>query len=185
MAINFPESLDTLTNPNSTDGLSNPSHSEQHRNANDAIEALQTKVGIDGSEDTNSLDYKIADIISQLSGLGNNTDTIQTLLGLEGNNDLVITGIENKTTIDSFAKTQFRTVRWVLQLSRGSDFLTEALDLVQDGTDFHLNEYEIASNTDNVLATVTLEENAGIINLCVTPTSTAVTARYYRTALKV
>lgn len=185
MAINFPESLDQLSNPNSTDSLSNPSHSEQHRNANDAIEALQTKVGIDGSNDINSLDYKITDILSQLNGLDNNTETIQLLLGLEGNNDVSISGIENKTVIDSFAKTQYRTVRWVLQLSRGSEFVSESLDLIQDGVDFHFNEYEISSNTESTLATITLEENSGIINLCVTPTSTAITARFYRTALKV
>ncbi len=100
-------------------------------------------------------------------------------------NDVSISGIENKTVIDSFSKTLYRTVRWVLQISRGTDFVAEALDLVQDGIDFHLQEYEISSNTSNVLATVTLEENSGIINLCVTPTSTAVTARFYRTALKV
>lgn len=185
MATNFPNNIDALTNPNSTDPLSNPSHSQQHINANDAIEALQTKVGINGSEDVNSLDYKIADIFSQLQDLGNSTDIVQTLLGLEGNNDVVVNGIENKTAIDSFSKTLYRTVRYVVQLSRGSEFVSEALDIVNDGTDLHVQEYEISSNTQNTLAVVTLEESSGIINLCVTPTSTAVTARFYRTALKI
>ena len=185
MATNFPNNIDALTNPNSTDPLSNPSHSQQHINANDAIEALQTKVGVNGSNDINSLDYKVTDILSQLDGLDNSTEAIQTLLGLEGNNDISISGIENKTTIDSFSKTLYRTVRWVLQISRGSEFVSEALDLVQDGTDFHIQEYEISSNTQNTLATITLEENSGIIDLCVTPTSSAVTTRFYRTALKI
>lgn len=52
MAINFPTSLDTLTNPTSTDTLDSPSHSQQHSDANDAIEALQVKVGIDASTPT-------------------------------------------------------------------------------------------------------------------------------------
>lgn len=185
LATNFPDNLDTLTNPASTDSLSNPSHSEQHRNANDAIEALQTKVGIDGSQDVNSLDYKVANILSEINGIANNTDVIRELLGLEGNNDAVITGIENKTVVDSFSKTQYRTVRWVIQFSRGSEFVSEALDLVQDGDDFHLLEYGVAANTDNTLATVNLEENSGIINLCVTPTGSEITVRFYRTALKV
>lgn len=72
-----------------------------------------------------------------------------------------------------------------MQISRGSEFVSEALDLVQDGTDFHIQEYEISSNTQNTLATITLEENSGIIDLCVTPTSSAVTTRFYRTALKI
>ena len=179
MAINFPNSLDQLSNPNATDSLSNPSHSEQHRNANDAIEALQSKVGADNSSVTTSFDYRIRQLESE-SG-----QEIADKLGLSGNNTLEVTGIENKTAIDSFSKTEYRTVRWVVQLSKGSEIVTEALDLIQDGTDFHLQEYEVSSNTNNVLADITLEENSGIISLCVTPTNTTVTARYYRTALKV
>ena len=62
MATNFPASLDSLTNPTSSDSLNSPSHSAQHANANDAIEALQAKVGVDGSADTNSLDFKVNNI---------------------------------------------------------------------------------------------------------------------------
>jgi hypothetical protein len=62
VATNFPTSLDSLANPSSGDALSSPSHSSQHSNANDAIEALQTKVGIDSSADTASLDYKVTQL---------------------------------------------------------------------------------------------------------------------------
>jgi hypothetical protein len=37
-------------------------HAGQHANANDAIEALEAKVGVNGSAVTSSLDYKIANI---------------------------------------------------------------------------------------------------------------------------
>jgi len=60
MATNFPTSLDSLTNPAAGDSLSSPSHSAQHANVNDAVEALQAKVGVDGSAVTGSLDYKVA-----------------------------------------------------------------------------------------------------------------------------
>jgi len=59
VATNFPSSLDTLTNPTSGDSLNSPSHSGQHADANDAIEALQAKVGVDSSAVTTSLDYKL------------------------------------------------------------------------------------------------------------------------------
>lgn len=59
MATNFPTSLDALTNPTSGQTLNSPSHSTQHANSNDAIEALQTKVGVDSSAITTSIDYKI------------------------------------------------------------------------------------------------------------------------------
>lgn len=41
MATNFPTSVDVLTNPVSNDSLNSPSHSTQHANANDAIEAVE------------------------------------------------------------------------------------------------------------------------------------------------
>jgi hypothetical protein len=60
MATGFPTSLDALTNPLSTDVLTSPSHADQHADANDAIEALQVKVGVTGSAVTTSLDYKVS-----------------------------------------------------------------------------------------------------------------------------
>jgi hypothetical protein len=42
--------------------LNSPSHSAQHANSNDAIEALQAKVGADSSAVTSSLDYKVAQL---------------------------------------------------------------------------------------------------------------------------
>jgi len=46
MAINYPTSLDTFTNPLSTDLLTSPDHATQHANINDAVEALEAKVAI-------------------------------------------------------------------------------------------------------------------------------------------
>ena len=59
MATNFPTSLDNLTNPAGSDPVNNPSHASQHANLNDAIEVLETKVGINNSADTTSLDYRV------------------------------------------------------------------------------------------------------------------------------
>ena len=46
MASTFPTSLDTFTNPTATSLLTSPSHSLSHSDLNDAVEALETKVGI-------------------------------------------------------------------------------------------------------------------------------------------
>lgn len=59
MATSFPTSLDELVNPQSTDSVKEVSHAAQHANANDAIEALEQKVGVNNSTDPNSLDYKV------------------------------------------------------------------------------------------------------------------------------
>lgn len=60
MSSNFPTSLDSFTNPGASDTLNSPSHSAQHANANDAIEALEAKVGIDGSAVSTSLDKRVS-----------------------------------------------------------------------------------------------------------------------------
>ena len=62
MATSFPSSLDSFTNPVSSDTLSSPSHAGQHTDLNDAVAALQSKVGIDSSADTSSLEYRIAQL---------------------------------------------------------------------------------------------------------------------------
>jgi len=59
MATNFPSSLDSFTNPTAVDTLDSPPHDTQHADANDAIEALQAKVGVNSSAVATSHDYKI------------------------------------------------------------------------------------------------------------------------------
>ena len=59
MATNFPTSIDALVNPIATDSLATVNHAEQHANANDAIEALEAKVGVTNSAVTSSLDYRV------------------------------------------------------------------------------------------------------------------------------
>ena len=59
---NFPASLDTFLNPGAatTMDAAGFEHEVQHANLNDAVAALQAKVGINGSGNTASLDSKIA-----------------------------------------------------------------------------------------------------------------------------
>lgn len=74
MSINYPTSLDTFSNPTSTDLMENAlaglDHDVQHSNANDAIEALEAKVGIDGSAVTTSFDYKLGEVTSTDKAVG-------------------------------------------------------------------------------------------------------------------
>jgi len=61
MATNFPTSLDSLTNPTASDKLNSVTvpHASQHADINDAVEALEAKVGVNGSAVTTSHDYLI------------------------------------------------------------------------------------------------------------------------------
>lgn len=62
MAVQFPTNLDDFTNPATSDTLDSPSHAGQHTDANDAIEALEAKVGKNSSAVTTSHDYKLSGV---------------------------------------------------------------------------------------------------------------------------
>jgi hypothetical protein len=77
MATNFPTSLDSLTNPQGTDSVAAVPHAAQHANANDAIEALEAKVGANNSAVTTSLDYRVR----TLESASVDTEAIQDIVG--------------------------------------------------------------------------------------------------------
>ena len=91
MATNFPTSLDTLINPQSTDSVQLVSHAAQHANANDAIEALQSKVGINNSTDTNSIDYKLAQLLGYALNYEQAQDAAAALLAHANHTNLIAT----------------------------------------------------------------------------------------------
>jgi hypothetical protein len=184
VASNFPASKDNLTNPASTDALAG--HAEQHANANDAIEALEEVVGISNSSDSNSLTYKVNQLSTTVSTLSNTSATIETLMGLEGNNDLTIAGIQNKTTIDSYAAADYRTATYALQITKtstGESYFSN-LTALRGPSDIYVSESNIVTNANSSIATTAFESANGIISLTVTPVTGEVTVRYFRTALK-
>lgn len=174
MAINFPQSLDQLGNPNGTDSLSNPSHSQQHSNANDAIEALQTKVGIDNSQDPSSLDYLIRTAAAQTENLGTN--------GNNSANEVPL--IENTTTLDTVDGSLYGTIKYILQLTYDDLYYVSDITIFDSTTGIDYVESNIISNTEDQLATINFNKIGDIINLVVTPENESVTVRYYRTSLK-
>lgn len=78
MAITYPTSLDALTNPVGTNTLDSPDHATQHSNANDILEALESKVG-----------------------LGAGTPTANTVLVGSGNGTATWSGTWNNATMGS------------------------------------------------------------------------------------
>lgn len=59
MAVLYPGSLDNFINPTAVDTLKSPSHAGQHTDINNAVEALQAKVGVNNSGVSSSHDFKI------------------------------------------------------------------------------------------------------------------------------
>ena len=70
MPTNFPTSLDNFTNPSSGDAMNSVvvPHADQHANANDAIEALEAKIGVNSSTVSGSIDYLLTNIASYNPG---------------------------------------------------------------------------------------------------------------------
>jgi hypothetical protein len=180
LATNYPTSKDNLTNPAATESMEG--HAALHGNVNDAIEAIETKLGINGSNDVNSIDYKVAQLQTSLSTL--DAENASEILGLEGNNDLTVYGIENATSIDSFAKSAYRTVKYTIQVVKNTDVYTSEILASHNGTDIMVSESNIISNTNTSLFTYAFEENSGIISLIVTPVSGSISVRFIRTAIK-
>jgi hypothetical protein len=190
LASNFPSSIDSITNPNSTDSLSSPSHSEQHIIANTAIEALETKVGIDNSTDQNSLDYKVTDAQAQITALAASVQTLGgntvEVLGLQGNNDLEVYGIENPTTIDTIDSSVWQSAEYKMQVTKGNDVYSSDINVLFTPSVVNVSEFNIISSSDGFHnpAHFDFVYNGSIIDLVITPVSGSVSVRFYRTALK-
>lgn len=117
MATNFPSSLDTSTTL-PAEGASTPlatNHVTAHQNIQDAIEAIEAKVGADSSAVTSSHDYKLSEVTSTDKSVGKTA--AQTLT----NKTL---GTSTAITLGSDAEgdTYYRNASGVLvRLPRGSD----------------------------------------------------------------
>jgi hypothetical protein len=90
MATSFPENLDTLVNPQPLDSVEVVSHSAQHANANDAIEALEVKVGKNNDTNPNSLDFKVRTLETNIL----DTEEVEDIVG-----DLITTGTHTNITV--------------------------------------------------------------------------------------
>ena len=109
MAINYPTSLDTFTNPTGSDAMNSVTvpHATQHADLNDAVEALEAKVGVNSSAVATSLEYRVTtlenaeipDTIIDAKGdliVGSAADTATRLA--VGTNDYVLTADSAEAT---------------------------------------------------------------------------------------
>jgi hypothetical protein len=71
----FPGGIYNPTSPTSSNKLNDAGviHADQHTNANLEITALQTKVGVDNSAVTTSLDYRVSQLEKTFTSLSNGT----------------------------------------------------------------------------------------------------------------
>jgi hypothetical protein len=112
-----------------------------------------------------------------------------TDLGTAGNNEKVVTGIEQPSVIDSFSATEWRMVKYLVSISNAtaSQFYVTELTILNDGTDLSVSEYGTVSNNGEV-GTVEVEQSGANIQLIAVPASgltNPVTVRFGRMGLKI
>ena len=110
-----------------------------------------------------------------------------TDLGSAGNNEVTITGIESSTIFDNFYTTEWRSVKYVVSLSKtnGDRFSTTELTVVPDGTNVNVSEYGTVDTNGNI-GTVSVSMAGTTVSLTIVPVGgqTPITLRYMRTGLK-
>lgn len=106
MTTLYPTALDNLSNPNPTDITGVFGHAALHSNENDAIEAIQAKVGINGSAVTTTHDYKLSEVTGSdkavskaaTQTLTNKTLTSPTITGATQSGSTITTSSINGVT---------------------------------------------------------------------------------------
>ena len=122
-------------------------------------------------------------------------DLIDTLiaqatdLGTAGNNESVVSGIENETVIDTIPVSEWRMVKYLVSLSKTSEgenkFYGTEISVLIDGTSLNVAEYGIIDN-DGDMGTISVSKNGESLELIVTPNIAVrpITVKYARIGLK-
>lgn len=121
-------------------------------------------------------------------------DLIETLseskaLASEGNNDQVVSGIENETILETINASEWRLVKYFVSLSKITNeenkFYATELSILIDKDNVNITEYGIIDN-DGDIGTVEVSRAGDVLTLSITPNPAVkpVTARYARVGLK-
>lgn len=71
------------------------------------------------------------------------------------------------TAVDSWDSTKYRTAKYIIQISQGSNYQSSEMLVVHNGSTTFNTEYAILQ-TDGVLATVSTDMNGGNVRLLIT-----------------
>ena len=107
MPINFPTSLDNFSNPTTGDKLDSPSHSQQHSDANDALEALEAKLGVGASPAASATANQVLNISS--AGTSAWTSTLNNLILVSPEENFTISATAASGTVALDMKTTSAT----------------------------------------------------------------------------
>ena len=110
-------------------------------------------------------------------------------LGVAGNNEVEIFGIENTTVIDSVPISEWRWLKYTVSLSKISGgvnkFYASELTILIDTVNINVSESGVIDN-DGDMGTISVSRNGSNLQLVVTPLPNIrpITVRYSRMGLK-
>lgn len=88
--------------------------------------------------------------------------------------------------VDSFPASQYRTAKYIVQVTQDSTFQSSELLVMHDGTSTYSTEYALMHSTANPICTVTTDISGGNVRLIVTMgTNIATSINIRRLALEV
>jgi hypothetical protein len=122
-------------------------------------------------------------------------DLIDTLvqqstdLGTAGNNESVVSGIENTTVLETIPVADWRLVKYMVSLSKTTNgdnkFYATEFTILIDGTNINVSQYGIIDN-DGDIGTVDVSRVGAnlVLSIIPNPAIKPVTARFARVGLK-
>ena len=106
--------------------------------------------------------------------------------GVTLNNGFITTGVStttatDQTSIDSFSASTYRSAKYNVQITRGSEYQTTEISVIHDGSDSYGTEYATIK-TGATLATFSTDVSGGNVRLLATPSSaTSTVFKLFRT----
>lgn len=128
-----------------------------------------------------SKSFKLAELIRHIE-YDSTDDVIKTSKATQDANKKK--GAETKTAtdafnLDTFAHASFRAARYIVAMSRGTDFHSTEIMLIHDGTTVSITQYGVLQ--DNTLATFDADISGANVRLRCTPSSaTSTTIKFDR-----
>ena len=119
-------------------------------------------------------------IVTARSGVYFGSPTVSAII-----TNSATTTTESQTSIDSFSASTYRSAKYQIQITRGSEYQVTEISIVHDGSDSYGTEYATLKTGAN-LSTFSTDISGGNVRLLATPTSSTSTVfKFTKTAIVV
>ena len=129
-------------------------------------------------EDVTNIDS--VGIVTARSGVYFGSPTVSAII-----TNSATTTTESQTSIDSFSASTYRSAKYQIQITRGSEYQVTEISIVHDGSDSYGTEYATLK-TGETLSTFSTDISGGNVRLLATPSSSTSTVfKFTKTAIVV